>query len=94
MKKLLLTFSLAAMLLSAKAQIIITGAMFDPRGLDAPANNAANPNYAAYSHKGGYEYMQFFRQVSHVYVADIDTDAFFGQHNTNLVAKHVVSPRE
>lgn len=59
MKKLLLTFSLAAMLLSAKAQIIITGAMFDPRGLDAPANNAANPNYAAYSHKGGYEYMQF-----------------------------------
>ena len=57
MKKLLLTFSLAAMLLSAKAQdIIITGAMYDPQGADAPAVGEAAT--ATYSHKGGYEYIQ------------------------------------
>ena len=49
MKKLLLTFSLAAMLLSAKAQIIITGVMPDPNGGDA----AASPSTAK-----AYEYLQ------------------------------------
>lgn len=34
MKKLLLTFSLAAMLLSAKSQIVITGYLADPSGTD------------------------------------------------------------
>ncbi|GAB1463819.1 hypothetical protein MASR2M52_18970 [Pedobacter sp.] len=44
------------MLLSAKAQIIITGAMYDPAGGDAPAVGTANGSYI---HKGGYEYIQF-----------------------------------
>lgn len=58
MKKLLLAFSLAAMLLSAKAQyhntkIIITGVMADPAGTagaDASSSDANNK---------GYEYAQF-----------------------------------
>ncbi|WP_113634735.1 hypothetical protein [Nubsella zeaxanthinifaciens] len=49
MKKLLLTFSLAAMLLSAKAQIIITGIMADPSGTDASASVGIK----------AYEYAQF-----------------------------------
>jgi hypothetical protein len=49
MKKLLLTFSLAAMLLSAKAQIIITGVMADPSGTDASTSVGVK----------AYEYAQF-----------------------------------
>ena len=49
MKKLLLTFSLAAMLLSAKAQIVITGVHPDPAGTDASASAGVK----------AYEYMQF-----------------------------------
>lgn len=40
MKKLLLTFSLAALLLSAKSQIVITGYLADPAGTDANATRA------------------------------------------------------
>ncbi len=49
MKKLLLTFSLAAMLLSAKSQIIITGVHADPGGTDASTSAGVK----------AYEYMQF-----------------------------------
>ncbi|MGE6219010.1 hypothetical protein ACQKCH_04220 [Nubsella zeaxanthinifaciens] len=56
MKKLLLTFSLAAMLLSAKAQIVITGIMYDPRGTDAFTAGTAIGDYTS---KGGFEYAQF-----------------------------------
>lgn len=49
MKKLLLTFSLAAMLLSAKSQIIITGVHADPGGTDASVSAGVK----------AYEYMQF-----------------------------------
>ncbi len=56
MKKLLLTLGLATFMLSAKAQIIITGTMFDPQGSDAPSENSIT---SGHTHKGGYEYMQF-----------------------------------
>lgn len=49
MKKLLLTFSLAAILFSAKAQIVITGVHADPGGTDASASAGVK----------AYEYMQF-----------------------------------
>ncbi len=49
MKKILLTLSLAIILLSAKAQIIITGVMSDPSGTDASATVGVQ----------AYEYAQF-----------------------------------
>lgn len=49
MKKLLLTLSLVAMLLSAKAQIVVTGIMADPQGTDASTTVGVK----------AYEYAQF-----------------------------------
>lgn len=56
MKKLLLTFSLAVAIAANAQKVIITGAMFDPQGADAPATtDADNGNHA---NLGGYEYIQ------------------------------------
>ncbi len=65
MKKLLLTLGLAAFMLSAKSQIIVTGIMYDPRGADSAVPGPLSPattlpdGVTTYQHKGGYEYAQF-----------------------------------
>ena len=64
MKKILLTLGLAAFLLSARSQIVVTGIMYDPKGADSAVPGPLSPattlpdGVTTYQHKGGYEYAQ------------------------------------
>jgi len=56
MKRIFTILMLAVVFMQTKAQIIITGVMYDPGGSDAPAENSVSHGL---THKGGYEYIQF-----------------------------------
>lgn len=60
MKKVLLLFVLAFISLQLDAQIIITGLMSDPKGMDQPkVGSTSKCSGNIVTHQGGYEYMQF-----------------------------------
>jgi hypothetical protein len=92
MKKLFLTLSLASMMFVAAAQkIVITGAMFDPQGSDAPATT--DPDNGNHANLGGYEYIQLmatenidFSLTNYCVVRCINTGAANGAESTGWAA--------